>query len=92
MTTMLLDPTAETSAATRPRLKRPLDLTGLTVGLMDISKPRGDIFLNRIETLLKDRDIQVKRFIKPTFTRVAPTDLKQEIAGEVDLIVEGLAD
>jgi len=92
MTTMLLDPTAEISAATRPRLKRPLNLTGLTVGLMDISKPRGDVFLNRIEELLIDMDIQVKRFTKPTFTRVAPTELKQQIAGEVDLVVEGLAD
>ncbi|EAW29825.1 hypothetical protein GP2143_12054 [marine gamma proteobacterium HTCC2143] len=92
MTTMLLDPTAEVSAATRPRLQRPVDLAGLTVGLMDISKPRGDIFLNRIEALLKDRNIQVKRFTKPTFTRVAPTELKQQIAGEVDLVIEGLAD
>jgi|TARA_B110000977_G_scaffold140354_1_gene178166 hypothetical protein len=89
---MLLDPTAEVSAATRPRLQRPVDLAGLTVGLMDISKPRGDIFLNRIEALLKDRNIQVKRFTKPTFTRVAPTELKQQIAGEVDLVIEGLAD
>ena len=92
MTTMLLDPTAEVSAATRPRLQRPVDLAGLTVGLMDISKTRGDIFLNRIEALLKDRNIQVKRFTKPTFTRVAPTELKQQIAGEVDLVIEGLAD
>ena len=92
MTTMLLDPTAEVSAATRPRLQRPVDLAGLTVGLMDTSQPRGDIFLNRIEALLKDRNIQVKRFTKPTFTRVAPTELKQQIAGEVDLVIEGLAD
>lgn len=92
MTTMLLDPTAEISAATRPRIKRPPNLAGLTVGLMDISKPRGDIFLDRIEALLKELDVKVKRFIKPTFTRVAPTELKQQIAGEVDLVVEGLAD
>lgn len=90
--TVLLDPTAEDAAATRPRLKRPEKLDGLTVGLLDISKPRGDIFLNRLEELLIERQIKVKRFIKPTFTRVAPVELKQEIAGQVDLVIEGLAD
>lgn len=90
--TVLLDPTAEDTAATRPRLKRPQKLDGLTVGLLDISKPRGDIFLNRLEELLVERQIKVKRFIKPTFTRVAPVELKQQMAGEVDLVIEGLAD
>jgi hypothetical protein len=90
--TVLLDPTAEDAAATRPRLKRPDKLDGLTVGLLDISKPRGDIFLNRLEELLARRQVKVKRFVKPTFTRVAPVELSQEIASEVDLVVEGLAD
>ena len=90
--TVLLDPTAEGEAATRPRLERPNKLDGLTVGLLDISKPRGDIFLNRLEALLVERQVKVKRFAKPTFTRVAPVELKQKMAGEVDLVVEGLAD
>ncbi len=90
--TVLLDPTAEGSPATRPRLKRPDKLDGKTVGLLDISKARGDIFLNRIEELLVERQVKVKRYMKPTIARVAPVDLAQEIAGEVDLVVEGLAD
>jgi hypothetical protein len=36
--------------------------------------------------------IEVKRYSKPTFTRPAPTELKQRMAAEVDLLVEGLAD
>lgn len=90
--TVLLDPTAEGSTATRPRLDRPKSLKGLRVGLLDISKPRGDIFLNRIEELLQEHQVTVKRYKKPTFARVAPVELKQQMAGEVDLVIEGLAD
>jgi hypothetical protein len=36
--------------------------------------------------------IVVRRYSKPTFTRPAPTELKQQMAAEVDVLVEGLAD
>ena len=39
MTTTVLDPTAEQRPATRERTDRPESLSGLTVGLLDISKP-----------------------------------------------------
>lgn len=90
--TVLLDPTAERSAAERPRLTRPPSLDGRTVGLLDISKPRGDVFLDRLEALLADRGVNVQRYRKPTFTRTAPTELKQRISDECDVLVEGLAD
>jgi hypothetical protein len=89
---ILLDPTAERAPAMRARLARPGSLDGLTVGLLDISKPRGDIFLDRIEHGLAERGVAVKRYRKPTFTRPAPTALRQQIAAECDLLVEGLAD
>jgi hypothetical protein len=90
--TILLDPTAENAPAQRPRLPRPDNLHNTVVGLLDISKPRGNIFLDRIEEQLTALGIEVKRYSKPTFTRPAPTELKQRIAAEVDLLVEGLAD
>jgi len=34
----------------------------------------------------------VKRYSKPTFTKPCPDDLRREIAGEVDYVVEALAD
>ncbi len=52
MSTTILDPTGERSVAERERLARPASLSGLTVGLLDISKPRGDVFLDRIEERL----------------------------------------
>ena len=89
---ILLDPTAERSPAARALLARPAALDGLTVGILDISKARGNVFLDRLDELLQARGVAVKRYRKPTFTRPAPTSLTQTIAAECDLVVEGLAD
>lgn len=90
--TTILDPTAERSVAARPRLTRPGSLEGLRVGLLDIAKTKGDIFLDRIEQRLIERGLEVKRYAKPTNTRPAPTTLSQQIATEVDVVIEALSD
>ncbi len=89
---VLLDPTSERASAKRPRLARVSTLNGLTVGLLDISKARGDVFLDRIEERFKEQGVAVKRFSKPTFTRVAPLDLRKLIATQCHVIIEALAD
>lgn len=88
----ILDPTSERNVVERERLKRPTSLEGLTVGLLDISKPRGDIFLDRIEERLTGIGANVKRYRKPTFTKPAPVDLRHEIATECQVVIEALAD
>jgi hypothetical protein len=88
----ILDPTSERSVAERARLARPATLEGLTVGLLDISKPRGNVFLDRIEQRLTDVGANVKRYQKPTFTKPAPVDLRHEIAISCDVVIEALAD
>lgn len=88
----VLDPTNESSPASRQLLARPTSIAGLTVGLLDISKPRGDVFLNRIEELLSERGAKVLRYKKPTFTKPAPVDLRHEIATQCNLVIEALAD
>ena len=90
--TVLLDPTSEQSPASRERLPRPEQLRGLTVGLLDISKPRGDVFLDRLDARLTDLGITVKRYMKPTVAKPAPLPLRQQIVGEVNVVIEGLAD
>ena len=90
--TKLLEPTNETTPAELPRVDRPESLEGLTVGLLDISKPRGDRFLDRIEERLVERGLRVERFRKPTFTKPAPVDLRHEIATKCDVVIEALAD
>lgn len=90
--TALLDPTSEQTLGQRERLARPATLEGLTVGLLDISKPRGDIFLDRIEERLVGIGANVKRYAKPTFTKPAPVDLRHQIATECQVVIEALAD
>ena len=92
MAITILDPTAERSVTTRTLLDRPMSVSGKVVGLLDISKPRGDIFLNRLEELLVEHGAVVKRFKKPTFTKPAPVDLRHEIATQCEVVIEALAD
>jgi hypothetical protein len=88
----LLDPTGERTVLERQLLARPARLDGLTVGLLDISKPRGDVFLNRVEERLTSLGANVKRYRKPTFTKPAPVDLRHEIATNCNVVIEALAD
>jgi hypothetical protein len=88
----VLDPTGERNAITRPRAARPSSLDGLTVGLLDISKARGDVFLDRLAELLGERGLRVERYRKPTFTKPAPVDLRHEISTKCDVVIEALAD
>jgi len=90
--TTVLDPTNEATPATIERSMRPESLAGLTVGLLDISKPRGDVFLDRVEERLSALGSTVKRYKKPTFTKPAPVDLRHLIATECDAVIEALAD
>ena len=88
----VLDPTSERAPAERTRTARPAGLEGLTIGLLDIRKARGDVFLDRIDELLVARGYSVRRFAKPTFTKPAPIDLRHEIATQCDVVIEALAD
>ena len=89
---IFLDPTSERDPDRRQRQVRPDSLDGKTVGVLDISKARGNVFLDRLDSLLSERGITVNRYMKPTFARPAPTDLLQQISTECDVVVEGLAD
>jgi hypothetical protein len=92
MGTTILDPTGERSVAERERIARPASLSGLTVALLDISKPRGNVFLDRIEERLVEVGAHVKRYRKPTFTKPAPVDLRHQISVECQVVIEALAD
>ena len=92
MTEVFLDPTSELNPGAKALLPRLATLEGKTIGMLDINKPRGDIFLDRLEALFAEEGVQVKRYSKPTMTRVAPLEVKQKIALECDAVVEALAD
>jgi len=60
---------------------------------LDISKPGGSVFLDRIERLLQERYgvARVVRQAKPTFTKRAPDEVIEKLRG-VDAVIEALAD
>ena len=86
----LLDPTGELETIERPmapRGDRPA-----RVALLDIRKPRGDVFLDELEAQLAGQGFEVERTSKPTFTKPAPPDVRREIAERCDAVIEALAD
>lgn len=89
----ILDPTDERVPVRRELAPRPEAITG-TVALLDISKPRGAVLIDRLETLLRERlpGVSFRRYSKPTFTKPAPEDLRKRIAEECHFVVEALAD
>jgi len=89
---VLLDPTSERTPSTRPRAPRLDSLAQARIALLDISKPRGDVFLDRLEARLRERGAEVVRFCKPTFTKPAPTTLRHDIAEQCGAVIEALAD
>lgn len=90
--TRLLDPTAESAPGRQPRRARLATLEGARIALLDINKPRGNEFLDRLEELLAARGYEVARFRKPRFSAIAPVELKQEIAARCAAVIEALAD
>ncbi|HIF22671.1 MAG TPA: hypothetical protein EYQ27_12395 [Gemmatimonadetes bacterium] len=85
-----LDERSRDQQSAAPRLD---GLEGKTIALLDISKPRGREFLDRLEQLLKERYAvaSVVRETKPTYTKPAPATLLQRLA-YVDGVIEALAD
>lgn len=92
MSRVILDPTNEQRATQRQPMPRPKTLDGQVIALVDISKLRGDVFLDRIEQRLTAIGVPSKRFRKPTFTKPAPVDLRHEIATNCTMMIEALAD
>ena len=80
------------AAIADPLAARPASLVGARVALLDISKARGDEFLDRTEELLRAAGATIWRTRKPAFSRAAPREVIEQVAIHGDLAVEGLAD
>ena len=91
--TIILDPTDERRPIRRALAPRPERIEG-SIGLLDISKPRGSVFLDRVEGRIRERlpGVEVRRYAKPTFTKPVPADLRRQIAKECGFVIEALAD
>ena len=91
--TTILDPTDERVHVERTISPRPETITG-NVALLDISKPRGNVLIDRLEEMLAERlpGVTFNRYAKPTFTKPAPEALRRQIQDANDFVVEALAD
>ncbi len=89
----LVNPLDERSPDRQSPAPRLDGLEGTTLALLDISKPRGKEFLDRLEQILKERYgvSRIVREIKPTYTKPAPGALLERL-GFVDGVIEALAD
>ena len=88
----ILDPTGEGEPTGRPLAPSLAAGESARIALLDIRKPRGDVFLDELERLLVERGHSVERTMKPTFTKPAPADVRREIAERCDAVIEALAD
>ncbi len=91
--TRLYDPTVAPSqeAGLAPRLG---DLNDKVIGMLDISKAKGNYFLDRLAERIFEqfRPKAIMRRMKPTYARPAPEELRKELEQQCDLIIEALAD
>ena len=87
-----VSPFDERSRRPEPLAPRPASLEGARVALLDITKRRGDEFLDRIEARLREHGAETFRVVKEIFSKPAAPELIREIANRGDLVVEGLAD
>jgi hypothetical protein len=81
----------------RVRMPEPLaprvpDIAGRTIGLLDISKNRGEAFLDQVESHMNAAGARTIRWTKEIFSKPAALSLIDEIAARADLVVEALAD
>ena len=95
MPAVLVNPLDERSAPEGTPAPRLASLAGKRVALLDISKGGGSIFLDRMETLLRQRFSvsEVLRFRKPTFAKPAPEGVMADIRkAQPHAVIEALAD
>ena len=91
---ILLNPTDQGGVSGKFLAPRLDELNGKVMGLLNISKNGSDIFLERVEELMREKFkvADVIHVTKPTFARPAPPEMITQLADQCDFVIEGLAD
>lgn len=90
---LLLDPTAQPAANAVALAPRPPDLRHKRLGLIDNTKANAGELLEAVAALLAD-DLQPSEIIRRRVPATLPADdeLLDELAREVDLVIEAVGD
>jgi hypothetical protein len=91
----LLDPTGDSERTTNTALApRPQALKGLTVGLLDNSKPNGAVILNAVGRELRDKYgvKEVRMFKKGYFGTPVEESVVQQMLHNCDFAVAAIGD
>ena len=91
----LLDPTGDSDRATNTTLApRPQSLRGLTVGLLDNTKPNGTVILRAVGRELREKYgvREIRMFAKGYFGTPVEESVVQQILHNCDFAVAGIGD
>jgi len=89
----LMNPIGYGGKAQKPLAPRMANLRGKTIALLDIGFPNSGVFLDRMETLLKDRYgvAEVVRHAKPSPTRMAKPEVRKDILSRCHGVIEAVS-
>jgi len=89
MTTRIIDPSAGGGDTKIQLAPRPMDLRGKVVGFIDNTKEQADVIAEAMAEGLRDKYGVAKTIIrrKPYFSKPAPRELLEALAGEVDVAI-----
>lgn len=93
MPTTLVSPMNDAAVAPGVPAPRLATLAGKHLALLDISKPGGSVFLDRLEHLLRERFgvASVLRMTKATYAKPARPEMLEALRG-ADAVIAALAD
>ncbi len=91
--TQILDPTDERVPVRRTLAPRDEVIAG-TIGMLDINKARGDVFIAHLKERLSERlpGVEIRNYRKPTPAKPAPDATRRQMMEECDFVIEALAD
>jgi hypothetical protein len=89
MSFVVYDPRGASVAAAPALARRPASLAGLTLGVLDNGKEQADVILAHAAELLARDGVRTVFARKPTFARVAPRDVLEQLKA-CDIVITGL--
>src|SRR5258706_2393759 len=94
MQNAILDPTGRATVRTAVLARRPADLRGATVGLLENTKQNAALFLEEVGRLLMERygARAYALWTKTAFALPAPDELVEEMTLQCDVVITGVGD